>query len=86
MSINIAPPSPSLSSNAAHDVSLIRMSTSVHGGRLHGLATDHRGLSREHGPDGAKACRRSQRRRKPGSPHGGWFGVPATRLDAHFGL
>ena len=44
-------------------LSLFGMCTVVRGDRLHGLVTDHRGLSREHGQDVAKACRRRRRRR-----------------------
>ena len=44
-------------------LSLFGMCTVVRGDRLHGLVTDHRGLSREHGQDDAKACRRRRRRR-----------------------
>ena len=79
-------------------LSLFGMCTVVRGDRLHGLVTDHRGLSREHGQDDAKACRRRRRRRivqatcsKPRTASGslsagGGFGVPTNRLDAHFGL
>ena len=50
------------------------------------------GLSLEHGPDDARACRRSQRRRivqgrrsrsGVGLAGGGLFAVPTNRLDAH---
>ena len=44
-------------------LSLFGMCTVVRGDRLHGLVTDHRGLSWEHGKDDAKACRRRRRRR-----------------------
>ena len=44
-------------------LSLFGMCTVVRGDRLRGLVTDHRGLSREHGQDDAKACRRRRRRR-----------------------
>ena len=80
-------------------LSLFGMCTVVRGDRLHGLVTDHRGLSREHGQDDAKACRHRRRRRIVRSrcaasldwlvaqaSAGGGFGVPTNRLDAHFGL
>ena len=67
-------------------LSLFRMCTSVRGKWLRGLATNHRGHSREHGPtDDARACQRissdlgGARLTEAGSA------FQANQLDAYFG-